>query len=177
MKSKIHNVKLKSKLAQMKIQQMAFMLIAVTLFFAFAGMFVLMIMLSGYKETAAAINEKDALLLVSKLSNSPEFNCGNSISVSPSHCVDFYKLNALENNRDKYGDFWGVSGVELMNIHQSTSKVIIVPTVAGTGVSNFVSSCMKVKSGMKRYDADWNETYQLFTVDVCHLAKIIVTYD
>ena len=60
----------KNKKGQMKIQQMAFMLLAVTLFFVIAGLFVLMIVFSGVKQSAQAINEQNALSLVSKIADS-----------------------------------------------------------------------------------------------------------
>ena len=58
---------------QMKIQQMAFMLIAVTLFFSLVGMFFLVIFVSNLRESASILEEKNALLLVIKLANSPGF--------------------------------------------------------------------------------------------------------
>jgi len=46
---------MKSKKAQMKIQQMAFMLIAVMIFFALVGLLILTIGFSGLKEKATAL--------------------------------------------------------------------------------------------------------------------------
>jgi len=63
---------------QLKIQQMAFMLMAITLFFVLVGLFVLKINLSELKQSAETLEEKNALLLVTRLANSPEFSCDNS---------------------------------------------------------------------------------------------------
>ena len=63
----------KTKRSQMKIQQTAFMLIAMTLLFVLAGVFFLGFKLSGLKKQALSLEENNALLLVSKLANSPEF--------------------------------------------------------------------------------------------------------
>ena len=59
------------KSGQLKIQQMAFVLMAVTLFFVLVGMFVLVVRFSGLEESATALEEKNAMLLVAKLANSP----------------------------------------------------------------------------------------------------------
>lgn len=164
----------------MKIQQMAFMLIAVTLFFALVGLFVVTILFSNVKESAAALEEKNALLLVSRIANSPEFSCGESFGTSRGNCIDFDKVMALKEDIKKYSqvDFWGVSGIEIARIYPSDEnsevlctvenypecgRVKIIEAGGGTGVSNFVALCKK----------EYNEG----VVDnKCDLAKIIVTY-
>ena len=90
--------------AQLKIQQMAFMLMAITLFFALVGMFFLTIQVSRIRESASVLEERNALLLVTKLANSPEFSCGNSfdLSIAGISCVDSDKVMALKNKIEKY---------------------------------------------------------------------------
>ncbi len=61
----------KEKKAQLKIQQMAFMLIAVVIFFVLVGMFFLMLRYSKLRETSEIIESENAMLLVSRLANSP----------------------------------------------------------------------------------------------------------
>jgi len=46
------------KKAQMKIQQMAFMLIAIIIFFVLVGLFALSMSFGGLKEKKAALDEK-----------------------------------------------------------------------------------------------------------------------
>ena len=82
--------------AQLKIQQMAFMLIAVTLFFVLVGIFVLAFRLSNLQESAELLEEKNAMLLVTKLANSPEFSCGDAFGTSRTNCVDSDKVMALK---------------------------------------------------------------------------------
>jgi len=67
-----------NKQGQMKIQQMAIMLLAVTLFFILVSIFILTFRLAGLKESSVLLEEKNAQLLVAKLANSPEFSCGNA---------------------------------------------------------------------------------------------------
>lgn len=166
---------IKSKKGQMKIQQMAFMLIAVTLFFVFAGLFVVTILFSDVKDSAKLLDEKNALLLVSKLADSAEFSCGTSLGGSRVNCVDEDKVMALKQNIDKYSDFWKVSGIEVVSINSNNGeecnlenypdcgKITLLDANGGTGVSNFVALCRK------QYTNGLPD-------EKCELARLIVTY-
>lgn len=166
-----------NKKAQMKIQQMAFMLIALTLFFVLAGLFVFTIFFSNLKTSANIIEQENAILLVSKLSNSPEFSCENAFGGNRLNCVDADKAMALKENANKYSQFWGVEGIEIRKIYDGNSNecteqnypecgsiTVLSPKSGGTGISNFAALCKKVNI---------NDTIQ----DVCDLAKVIVTYN
>jgi hypothetical protein len=169
----------KEKFGQMKIQQMAFMLIAVTVFFVVAGMFILMIRFSSLKDTAELLEEKNALLLVSKIADSPEFACGNAFGSARSNCIDTDKVIALTGRLNDYSRFWGVDGIEIMKIYPNDletgrectienypecGKITITDSKKGTGVSNFVSLCRKEKE------------QDSLIYDKCELGRIIITY-
>ncbi|MCK5043521.1 hypothetical protein KAR52_00785 [Candidatus Pacearchaeota archaeon] len=166
------------KKGQFKIQQMAFMLMAVTLFFALVGMFILVIKFSGLKESATALEEKNAMLLVTKLANSPEFSCGEAFGSSKANCIDSDKVMMLHENIDKYINFWGVSNVEIRKIYPKRDSTEICDLgnypdcnviqlrskeLAGYDVSNFVSLCRKESLDGEVYDK-------------CELARIMVSY-
>jgi hypothetical protein len=179
MKSKISPASLVlKKQAQMKIQQMAFMLIAVFLFFALAGMIIITIKFSGLKQTATDLAEKNAALLVTKLANSPEFSCGASFGTKKTDCVDEDKVMALKDNINKYTGFWGISNIEIRRIYPENKnitcnltnypncdiiKLIDKPTT-GLGKSNFVALCRKERS-------------QDGATTKCEIAKITVKYE
>ena len=167
-----------NKKSQMKIQQMAFMLIAVMIFFALVGLLVVTIGFSGLKEKATALQEKNAMLLVSKLANSPEFSCGQDIG-SKENCIDLDKVFVLKNKINKYKNFWGVSGIEIIKIYPKDSKLIEcdsgnypncskITIISGQGIApeNFVSLCRK------EFDSETNIVY-----DKCELGKILVRYE
>lgn len=162
--------------AQMKIQQMAFVLMAITLFFILVGLFVMSIFLTNLREEASQLEEKNAMLLATKLSESPEFSCGNSFSGSKISCIDADKLMALKQNVDKYTagkNFWGVEGIKVRKIYPKldsrnsneiectgrnypdcNSIVLFEDNInhsAGT-YSNFVTLCRKESSEGKSYD-------------------------
>jgi hypothetical protein len=167
------------KKGQFKIQQMAFMLMAVTLFFALVGMFIIAVKFSGLKESATALEEKNAMLLVTKLANSPEFSCGEAFGSSRINCIDADKVMMLHENIDKYINFWGVSNVEIRKIYPSEDSKIICDLgnypdcnviqlrskeVTGYDMSNFVSLCRK-------------ESFDEEVYDKCELARIMVSYE
>jgi hypothetical protein len=156
---------MKCKRAQMKIQQTAFMLIAVTIFLVMAGMFFLTIKLSGLKEAASSLEEENARLLVTKLANSPEFSCGEAFGSKKIDCVDLDKVNALIKNIDAYEDFWDVSGIELRKIYPEEEVIEIYnKEKGGFTYSNFVSLCSKENEGGNIYDK-------------CELARLFARYN
>lgn len=156
---------------QLKIQQMAFMLIAVTLFFVLVGLFVLVIYMSGLKDSAELLNEKNAVLLVSRISNSPEFSCGNSFGGAKLNCVDGDKLLMLRENIADYGkannNFWSVQNIEVNKIYPSEYANIecnrgnypncgririFDEDLVGAVYSNYVLLCSKILGESGFYD-------------------------
>src|SRR6056297_282679 len=163
--------------AQMKIQQTAFVLIAVTMFFALIGMFFLNMQLSKMEEAASELKAEEAQKLVSKLANSPEFLCGSSSAgETRGTCVDFDKAMALKNNIEDYEDMWGVDGIELRKIYPVNEEGIVECTnqtypncnkitlieSERTGKENFVTLCRKADLGY-------------YTKSKCELGKLIVS--
>lgn len=155
-----------NKLGQLKIQQMIFMIVAVTLFFALVGIFFISINLSNVKQTATNLAEENSMLLVSKLANSPEFSCGNAFGTSRTNCIDFDKIISLEKNAD-YLNFWGVAKIEVRKIlPDEGDKLCNENNYPNCGIvqildrnvkilpysSNFVSLCRKETDGKIIYD-------------------------
>jgi len=165
--------------AQMKIQQTAFMLIAVTLFFVLVGLFIIAVMYSGLKRTAEDLDEKNAMLLVSELANSPEFSCGEAFNFGSVNCIDADKTMMLKDKKE-YNGFWGVAAIEIRKIYPLETdqeclvenypecnliKVYSSETNQGNYISNFVSLCRKEKI---------EETGEVY--DKCELARLLVAY-
>ncbi len=168
--------------AQMKIQQMAFMLIAIFVFFALVGLLIITVKFSGLKEKATELQEKNAMLLVAKIANSPEFSCGDALGSGVS-CIDLDKVMILKENIGIYEGFWGrgVSNIEIIKIYPSYEKEIICnlgtnypdtcntiklisEDIVGVPYSNFVALCRK-------------ESYNGQIYDKCELGKILVSYE
>ena len=163
---------------QMKIQQTAFMLLAITVFFVLVGLFVLIFRVSSIKDTVEILEKDNAKLLVSKLANSPEFACGTAYGTLKSDCVDADKVMALKANINAYKNFWGVSNIEIRKIYPMGEGVICTTAnypncdiievktgeVYGVGVSNFISLCRK-------------ESIESYSYNKCELAELIVSYE
>lgn len=171
---------------QMKIQQTAFLLIALTLFFVLVALFVLGMVFGGLSEKKEAAEEETARLLVSRLASSPEFTCGESFSRERGDCVDFDKVMQLRDKAKNYSLFWEVGGIEIRKIFPETdcdsenpyecnctkenypdcNYLEVFPTKEkGTGydTSNFILLCHKGEKDGIIYDK-------------CELAKLIVRY-
>ena len=158
----------KNKFGQMKIQQMAFMLMAVTLFFILVGMFALVWRFAGIKETATELEEKNAMLLATKLANSPEFSCGNSFGTSKLSCIDADKVINLKKNINKYSGFWGagVSNIKIEIIYPVTARKdctignypdcniidLFEQGIQGVATWNYVNVCRKATDEQGIYD-------------------------
>jgi hypothetical protein len=165
-----------NKKGQMKIQQMAFMLIAVTLLFALVGLFVIGIMSGGLKKAASELEEENAALLASKIANSPEFSCEGAFRYGETNCVDADKVMMLKNKKD-YAGFWGVAEIEIRKIYPSEKAVVCEEenypecnlievysenTIKGSAKSNFISLCRKENAEGEIYDK-------------CEIAEILVS--
>jgi hypothetical protein len=163
------------KKGQMKINQMLFMLLAVTFLFVLVGVFFLAIRLSTLKQTATTMGQQGAMLLVSKLANSPEFSCENAFGAK-TNCIDFEKVMALK-DMEEYSDFWGVTKIEIRKIFPNEGDVLCSGTnYPDCGIikvldkninslppsSNFVSLCRK-------------EISERIIYDKCELALLMVS--
>jgi hypothetical protein len=167
-----------NKKAQMKMQQMSFMLLAVFLFFALVGIIIVTIKFSDLKQSATDLKEQNAILLVSKLANSPEFSCGEAFGTQKTDCIDEDKIMMLKANIGKYVNFWGVSNIEIRRVYPKNNGIecttlnypkcdtikLINESTLGYDKSNFVVLCRK-------------ENYKGNIVNVCEMGKIIVRYE
>ena len=154
------------KKAQIKIQQMAFVLLGIVFFLVLVGLLVISVRFSELKKTAAGIEDDNALNLAIKLANSPEFSCGNSFDSWGENCVDYDKITALK-SLDSYKGFWGVGAIKVIIIDSDISgekecslgdtncNTITVYSDGKSGGqynSNFVSLCRKESYGGEVYD-------------------------
>ena len=167
-----------NKKGQVKIQQMAFMLIAVTLLFVLVGLFVLGFNFARIQDTAEGLENKNALLLASALANSPEFSCGDSFGNNKLSCIDLDKVMALKKDIIKYHNFWGVENIEIRRIYPIGEEVIctagnypdcnVVRLMGaesfGPDLYNFVSLCHKEKDAEGFYDK-------------CEIGRLMIYYE
>ncbi len=106
-----------SKKAQLKIQQMAFVLVALVIFFALAALFYFSISFSDLQSQAQILREKEAKEIVRNMVATPEFS--SSIC---SACIDLDKVLMLK-EKDSYKNFWNLDFLKLEKLYpQPESK-------------------------------------------------------
>ena len=156
--------------AQLKIQEMAFMLMAVIIFFVMAGMFFLIIVYNDLYHQADILAREEAISIVVNLANTPEFSCGTL-------CMDTDKLIVMT-DRASYEDFWPITSLVVTKVSEEEKiecneknypncnyfKVYDEETESEQGVETFVSLCRKDKING-------------FVYDKCELGKIIVGFE
>lgn len=154
-----------NKKAQLKIQQMAFMLIALTIFFVMVGLMYLGIKMAGIRENANLLEEKKAIEIASRIANSAEFSCGD-VFFGKINCIDSDKIVALTNIK-KYEEFWEVDKIQirLLSVDEKRKcntanypncnliEVYSKGSESGISYSNFVSVCRKEQDSKgNKYD-------------------------
>jgi hypothetical protein len=159
-----------NKSGQLKIQQMAFMLMAVFIFFILVGLFYITIQSQGARSRAQLDDRNRAIELANNLVDSAEFSCG-------SYCVDADRAMVL-GNKSVYKSLWQVSSIKIRTISNSSKDVACTKTnypdcnlikvydkkVAETTVYSYVSVCKRV-SQMEYVEYN------------CELGKFIIGYE
>lgn len=141
---------IKSKKAQMKIQEMAFVLIAIMVFFSLVVLFYFSIRLASMKENVQTEREQGAKELARKLADIPEFSWAGC-----SECIDADKVLAIK-DRNSYKNFWDVDYLMVEKVYPERANIECTPanypdckTITlvnktkdiGIPVSAFVSIC------------------------------------
>ena len=163
--------------AQLKIQEMAFMLLAVVLFFILSGLFVLTIYYNNLHKKALEISEGKTLSSVTNLADSPEFFCVES----KSNCVDGDKAISLINKAD-YRKFWSFSSLMIVKSRAFNKSyeemikcnfanypdcdVIVIYEKKDKNVRNEEAISTFVALCRKEYEVS-------YTYDRCEIAKIV----
>jgi len=156
---------------QFKIQQMAFMLMAVVLFFILVLLFFLLFQSRGLKDKATELRMQKSISMAQILASTPEFTCGD-------YCIDTDRLMVLI-NRSAYmnSKFWAVSKIEIIEMYPREGNTICnfmnYPDCdiykvyelneKGSSVDSFVSLCRREEREGSIYE-------------VCRLGKIIVGF-
>ena len=112
------------KRAQYKIMQMAFLILAVLIFFVLVFVLFTNYRLSGLSRSVQQLEKESTISSLYVLVNSPELSCdfiGDS-----SWCVDVDKVSVLADEMNGvYDDYWPVSSLEILEIYPQTSAELI----------------------------------------------------
>ncbi|MAH47980.1 hypothetical protein CMI37_19315 [Candidatus Pacearchaeota archaeon] len=145
--------------AQLKIQQMAFMIVAVFFFFILVGLFFISWQSKSLTDSYEDLQKRQALSSLEVISNMPELNCDSQENL----CLDGDKLDVLAGGRGAgYGDFWPVASVKVYKIYPSfaESGKVQCPALgcnyweiynsgqaSSEEFSSYVNICRKMKEG------------------------------
>ena len=102
------NVK-SSKKAQMKIQQMAFMLVTLVVFFGMVALIYFSISIANLRKDVSRLQDDEAMELARKMSGTPEF--AFTATSDCSSCIDVDKIKIIQSDtalQNKYKDLWNI---------------------------------------------------------------------
>lgn len=156
---------------QMKIQQMAFMIVAVFFFFVLVGLFFLNIQLKDVRGGAAQLQKEQAISSLRVIADMPELNYDSSETM----VIDEDKLRIMSGNFSyDYELFWPVASIGVYKVYPSFDTVIMCPgtdcnyyNIYDNGQTNvktystYVSICKEVKESGSIYDK-------------CEIGKLVV---
>jgi hypothetical protein len=148
-----------NKKGQLKIQQMAFMLVALTIFFVLVLLLFLAVKTNQLRDDVQQLNKEQAIGLVSKLASTPEFRFEGI-----PNAIDLDKAMALRNSR-VYKNFWGVKSIVIKKIYPRGNDVVceygnypncniikIFTDKENAPISSYVSLCRKENKDGVNYD-------------------------
>lgn len=159
---------------QLKIQQMAFVLVAIMIFFTMAALFYFSIRYANLQEDAETLREQEVIETVRKMSGTSEF----SWTIEDcSTCVDFDKILILK-ERNSYKGFWkNIALLQVARVYPSYGEgiectrqnypkcdtITLIEDERGfRGHRAFVALC--------RYD-------ESLGINKCELGKIIMAFE
>ncbi|MEK6889332.1 MAG: hypothetical protein AABW80_04465 [Nanoarchaeota archaeon] len=158
---------------QIKIQEMAFVLMAIFVFFALVGLMFISYRVSNLREGSEVIKEDATKELLKNIANTPELSWAGC-----SNCIDLDKAVVLNGNGSSEEQYAGLFGLNYMKIERiypkredgecilgaypRCSELTLVDTkeVKGTSSSAFVALC--------KWDGELN-------TEVCELGRVIAS--
>jgi len=156
---------------QMKIIQMAFMIIGVFFFFILVGLFFLAITFRDVKSGAEELNREQAISSLANIAAMTEL----SYNARDSMTVDEDKLRILSGGfGNSMGGFWPIASLEIYKVYPAFESIVKCPAadcnyyeIYNSGQKNvekfssYVSICQRVKEFGSVYDK-------------CEIGKIVV---
>jgi len=131
-----------NKRGQLKTQELAFVVLAITLLAVLAFLFYLRMQLSQLQETSQQLNEQRAISLRDKIVNLPEFKC------SVTDCMDKDKVLSSE-GKDLSNLFHGLNNVKIIEIYPGDEKLTLYDSgkPSNASYSTFIDSCSQENLG------------------------------
>tara|TARA_B100001971_G_C18124342_1_gene501197 strand:- start:85 stop:615 length:531 start_codon:yes stop_codon:yes gene_type:complete len=164
-------MKNQNKKAQMKIQQMAFMIVAVFFFFILVGLFFLKVQFSGIQKSSAELEKEQAISSLKVIANMQELNCNSRESL----CLDKDKIKIMSGElKELYETFWQIASIKVYLLDTGQTEIISCPALncnyfeifdnqqnSSEEYSTYISVCEKIRELGYVYDN-------------CEIAKLVV---
>ena len=152
---------------QMKIQQMAFMIVAVFFFFILVGLFFVSYHYKTLKGSYAELQGQQAVSSLQVIADMPEMNCDGRTS----NCLDKDKLLVMSGSPERYADLWPVASVEVYQVYPSFNEKIRCPSANCNYYPVFNSSQTNIKtySTFVSICEDVSRNYEK-----CEIGKLVV---
>lgn len=99
------HLSVQSSKAQLKIQEMAFVLVAIFIFFGLASLFFFTVGLGNLKQSVNDISSENAKQLAYQLASTPELSWSDETC---SNCIDSLKTLIVKDHRDIYLQYWNL---------------------------------------------------------------------
>lgn len=132
-----------NKKGQLKIQQMAFMLVALFLLLVLAGLFFMSLYSGQLKAQAEQIKKNKAVNIAALIGQSAEFSCG-------SNCIDADRLVALS-EKDIYGELWNIESIRIYSVFPKEQGVFTIldkqEDKETRTVESYISLCKRNEKG------------------------------
>lgn len=152
--------RMKSRIAQLKIQETAFMLLALALLFVLIFIFYSNMEMQQFYAATNKLKAEEALSMLEKIAAMPEFSCLKGT------CIDYDKVTAIK-NVSGYDALWrSLNSIQIMTIYPEKSLI----TVYDKGGKNTVgySAYFPLCKTKYREGYIWQD---------CDLAKLIVSFE
>jgi hypothetical protein len=140
---------------QMKIQQMAFMIIALFIFFTLGGLFLLQLYTANLKGAVQEQETKKTLQNIQTITNMNELRCNNK----KTYCINEDKLRIMSSTLQKeYENYWNAESIKVYKIYPAEKEKIPCP---GTNCNYY-----------EIYNSGQKETQEYSTfINICKTTK------
>lgn len=163
----IRNCASSGKLGQMRIQQMAFMLVAVFFFFILVGLFFVGWQYKSVYENYQNLQKQQAISSLKVISDMAELNCEDSREL----CVDEDKLEIM--SKKDYSEIWPVASIKVIKLNSNSSQLKLCPG-AGCNYYNVYSSGQKNIQEFATYvNVCRKDKVNYYQFEKCEMGKLL----
>lgn len=129
--------------AQVKIQEMAFVLLALALLAGIVFIFVLRFQAGNIEKSGELVKQAEAISLLEKIASLPELNCEKG-----KICIDYDKASIASQNQDKLRSlFQNIKKAQIRKINSNEQMIIYQLGAGNETYSTFISICSQNKIG------------------------------